>query len=51
MRVFVLELVGMASFITAGFLVSPSVGLVVIGVLCMASAFVLARSVSKDDAK
>ena len=49
MRIFVLELVAMASFIVAGWLVSPSVGLMVIGVLCAATAFSLGRSVSKGD--
>jgi len=51
MRVFVLELIGMASFIAAGWLVSPALGLAVFGVICFAAAFSLARSVAKDDKK
>ena len=51
MRVFVLEIVGMASFIAAGWLVSPALGLAVVGVLAIASAFVLSRSVAKGDSK
>ena len=49
MRVFILEMVGMASFIAAGFAVSLSVGLAVIGVMAFATAFALARTVAKDD--
>ena len=51
MRVFVLELVGMASFIAAGFFVSVPVGLAVIGVMAFVTAFGLARSVGKGDEK
>lgn len=50
MRVFILEIVGMASFIVAGWLVSPALGMAVIGILATASAFVLSRAV-KDDGK
>jgi len=49
MRVFVLELIGMASFIAAGFFIAVPVGLAVIGVMALASAFALSRSVAKDD--
>jgi mannose/fructose/N-acetylgalactosamine-specific phosphotransferase system component IIC len=51
MRVFVLELVGMASFIAAGFFVAPAVGLAVIGVMAFGIAFALSRTVAKDDKK
>ena len=51
MRVFVLEIVGMASFIVAGWLVAPAVGMAVIGVMALATAFALSRTVAKDDKK
>lgn len=51
MRVFVLEIVGMASFIVAGWLVAPALGMAVIGVMSLATAFALARVVGKDDEK
>ena len=51
MRVFVLELVGMASFVAAGFFVSVPVGLAIIGVMAFATAFALSRTVPKDDKK
>jgi small-conductance mechanosensitive channel len=51
MRVFVLELVGMVSFIAAGWLVSPALGMAVIGIMSLATAFALSRSVSKGDEK
>jgi hypothetical protein len=51
MRVFVLELVGMVSFIAAGWLVSPALGMAVIGIMALATAFALSRSVAKGDGK
>jgi mannose/fructose/N-acetylgalactosamine-specific phosphotransferase system component IIC len=51
MRVFVLELVGMASFIAAGFFIAVPVGLAVIGVMALGTAFALSRTVGKDDGK
>ena len=51
MRVFVLELVGMVSFIAAGFFVSVPVGLAVIGIMSFATAFALARTVGKGEQK
>jgi hypothetical protein len=49
MRIFVLEVVAMASFIAAGWLVSPALGFAVIGVLCAATAFALSRVVGDDE--
>ena len=51
MRVFVLELVEMASFIAAWLLVSPALGMAVIGILAFGTAFALSRTVGKDDGK
>ena len=51
MLVFVLELLGIFSLVAAGFLVSPALGAMVFGVVCLASAFALSRSVAKDDKK
>ena len=51
MRVFVLELVGMASFIAAGFFIAVPVGLAVIGVMALGTAFALSRTVAKGEGK
>lgn len=51
MVVVVLELVGILALVAAGFLVSPAIGAMVFGLACLASAFALSRSVSKDDEK
>jgi hypothetical protein len=39
------------SFIVAGWLVSPALGLAVFGVMCLVAAVALSRSVSKGDGK
>jgi hypothetical protein len=48
MRVFVLELVGLGCLIGAAWLVTPALGMAVIGVACLVSALAMSRIV-KDD--
>jgi len=49
MVVLVLELIGIVSLVTAGFLVAPALGAMVFGVACLAAAFALARSEKVDE--
>jgi hypothetical protein len=50
MKVLVLELIGLVCFVVAGWLVTPALGLAVIGVATFISAWSLAR-ITKDEDK
>lgn len=49
--VVVLELIGLLCLVVAGWLVTPALGVFVVGVVSMGIALALSRSVGKDDKK
>jgi hypothetical protein len=49
--VLVLEMIGLTCFIAAAWLVSPALGVFVIGMASMATALAMSRNVGKDDKK
>ena len=51
MKVLVLELIGLVCFVVAGWLVTPALGFVAIGVAAFISAWSMSRIAPKDDGK
>jgi hypothetical protein len=49
MKVLVLELAGIACLIGAAAVLSPALGLAVLGVACLVSAWSLAKSTKQDE--